>query len=580
MRKYIVIYVMIAALSVGTIIYGWVFVGDQIGNAVLSEETISGERSAADGLVVSFRADSGDDLHWMNRYDFTSSKTKSTFRRGEMEKTVDAVVYDDMRFTGWSTVPFYTQLQYEELDGLQDKKINALYDRLQAQTLKDRKERKGSLKLADYLDYYPISFRFQFGEKVYNSNSMLSGLKSIEGKSKETMTEGLQAFSHDMALYRALNEKFRIPVIDNEYQEYSVAFAGEKNNKRDLRTQTKIRKPVGEGRDYYEFDPVIVLQQENIRDGKAWEHPDLDNAYSRDEESDEEDAAGKKATDYGLKNKLLFAPNNRTAGGKSVDTSEIEDGYGIYELPIDSNAAISIGKGRKNMMIPDPKPIIDELSFVYPLDEDAECVEMSMSADHRFLAVFSVIEEEYSVEIVDADMWETRFRSSIFPKSETLVYAWGEDGTLAASDLEGHIAVLTRTGEEEKPYELFYSGDADGVGRDLFSSKMVIKNNSYSRYDYGEDHGLAIAYDGDRVAMIQNSPVGDTESDLRNADLECAVIDRSGIAYMGHLRSSLVDIDYKMVSEDIKEIQEIAANTKSPDIIKPVGNENRCGWND
>ena len=205
MRKYIVIYVMITALSMGMIIYGWVFVADQIGHAVLSEETVSGDRSAADGLVVSFRADSGDDLHWMNRYDFTSSKTKSTFRRGEMEKTVDAVVYDDMRFTGWSTVPFYTQLQYEELDGLQDKKINALYDRLQAQTLKDRKERKGSLKLADYLDYYPISFRFQFGEKVYNSNSMLSGLKSIEGKSKETMTEGLQAFSHDMALYRILN---------------------------------------------------------------------------------------------------------------------------------------------------------------------------------------------------------------------------------------------------------------------------------------------------------------------------------------------------------------------------------------
>ena len=47
---------------------------------------------------------------------------------------------------------------------------------------------------------------------------------------------------------------------------------------------------------------------------------------------------------------------------------------------------------------------------------------------------------------------------------------------------------------------------------------------------------------------------------------------------MGHLRSSLVDIDYKMTGEDIREIQEIAAGTESLDIIKPVENENRCEW--
>ena len=81
------------------------------------------------------------------------------------------------------------------------------------------------------------------------------------------------------------------------------------------------------------------------------------------------------------------------------------------------------------------------------------------------------------------------------------------------------------------------------------------------------------------LSSIQNSLIGDSGSDLRNADLECAVIDRSGIAYMGHLRSGLVDIDYKMTGEDIREIKEIATDTESLDIIKPVGNENRCEWN-
>ncbi len=495
-----------------------------------------------------------------------------------MERNVDTVVYDDMRFTGWSTVPFYTLLHYDELASLQDKKVNALYDRLQNQTLKDRKERTGSLKLADYLDYYPISFRFQFGEKVYNSNRMLSGLKAAEKKSMETEAESLQAFSHDMELYRVMNEKFRIPVIDNEYQEYVVAFAGGENNKRDIRTRTKIRKPIDRGRDYYEFDPVIVLQQENIKDGKTWEHPDLKRTYPDAEDGGNGDAAGRKASDYGLKNRLLFAPNNRTAGGKTVDTSELEDGYGIYELPIDADATISIGKGRKNMVIPDPKPIIDELGFVYPLDENAECVEMSMSGDHRYLAIFSVADQTYRIEIVDADTWETGFKSNLFPKSETLTYAWGEDGTLAASDHKGTIAVMTRTGEAERPYEMFYSGDADGVDQELFSSKMTEKKKSYSRYGYGEDRDLAVACDGKRVSLVQNSIVGESGSELKNADIVCAVIDSSGIAYKGHLMSSLVDIDYEMTGEEIREIREIAGDTRSRDIIKPIGSENRCVW--
>lgn len=203
-----------------------------------------------------------------------------------------------------------------------------------------------------------------------------------------------------------------------------------------------------------------------------------------------------------------------------------------------------------------------------------------MSAAHRYLAIFSIMEEKYSVEIVDADTWETRFRSGIFPKSETLAYAWGEDGALAASDLNGHIAILTRTEQGDKPYELFYSGDADGVDQELFSSKMITKKNSYSRYGYGEDHSLAIAYDGEQVAMAQNSLVGEPGNDLRNADLECAVVYRSGVAYMGHLKSNLIDIDYNMTGEDIRDIQEIADDTKSLGIIKPIGNENRCGWDD
>ena len=63
MRKNIFIFLAATILSMGMIVYGWVFVNDQIGAVKLTEETYVGDKNAADGLMVAFRADSADDLH-------------------------------------------------------------------------------------------------------------------------------------------------------------------------------------------------------------------------------------------------------------------------------------------------------------------------------------------------------------------------------------------------------------------------------------------------------------------------------------------------------------------------------------
>ena len=67
---------------------------------MLTEETIAGDRDTADGLTVGFRADSMENLHWINSFDYSSDETKSYFKRGEMAKKTDTCVYDDIRFTG------------------------------------------------------------------------------------------------------------------------------------------------------------------------------------------------------------------------------------------------------------------------------------------------------------------------------------------------------------------------------------------------------------------------------------------------------------------------------------------------
>ena len=80
MKKSIIIFVMSIVLSVGMVVYGWAFVDSRIGKVSLTEETISGNKAAADGLTVGFRADSADDLHWVSSYDYSTGKTESSFK--------------------------------------------------------------------------------------------------------------------------------------------------------------------------------------------------------------------------------------------------------------------------------------------------------------------------------------------------------------------------------------------------------------------------------------------------------------------------------------------------------------------
>lgn len=585
MKKSIIIFVTTTVLSLGVLVFGFAFVSSEIGEAALTEETLTGSRTAADGLTVGFRVDSADDLHWTNSFDYSTDKAESSFKRGEMAGKSNPWVYDDMRFTGWSTVPFYTQLNYDRLDGLQEKKIHAYYNEIQQRVVKKGTPEKGKIRLKDYLDYYPVSFRFQLGTKIYNSKNALTGLKVLEGRS-DLPPESKASYDGDADLYVALNNLFRIPVIDNEYQEYRVSKVKDYNYDTSLPYKTELKKPLGAGKDYYEFDPIIVLQEENIKDGRKWFHPDLSGGFSYeaggesedDSESDEE----RSASEYNLKNRLLFAVNNRTVKGARIDVSQIGDGFGVYELPIELLAIRPISNNPKTRWIENPEPLLDELKMVYPLDEEAEYVEMSLSSDHRYLAVFSVKDGSYFVDMVDADTWTSRGPVEVFPASKKMTYTWAEDGSLALTNHKGYVAVLARTGKESTPYEVLYSGKAPGgFDNAFFDTKMLRKEHSHAKYEYGIDRGLALAIEDGKAALVQNPLVGDSKFNLRNAALECAVIDKTGVIYRGILKSSITDLEYDMSEEEIRAVRDLLGKADSKlmkHLIVPVRNENWSEW--
>ncbi len=576
MKKSIIIFAMAAVLSVGMIVYGCVFVDSRIGAVTLTEETVTGNRDAAEGLAAGFRADSAEDLHWTGSFDYGTDRTESSFKRGEMEKSADTLVYDDIRFTGWSAVPFYTQLKYDPLGDLQDQKIHAFYQGIQQRVMEDAAEEEGKVKLGDYLDFYPVSFRFQFGSRIYNSDNALTGLKVYDARGKLSEEDGT-AYDEDVELYAALNKNFRIPVIGNEYQEYRVSKVQNYDYRKSLGYKTEVKKPLGAGEDIYEFDPVMAVQEENLNDGRTWTHPDIAKAGSG---GLEEAASGKKAAEYGLKNRMLFIVNNRTAKGAPVDVSQIRDGYGVYELPIEASATATIRKGKKSFTVPSPKPLPDEMAMVYPLDKKAEYVEMSLSDDHRYLAVFSVKDGSYFVELVDADTWTSDGPARVFPASEKMTYAWGGDGTLAVTNHKGHVAVFTRTDNDKEPYGLLYRGKiGDGFDEAFFDSEMVTKKHSRARYQYCVDRGLAVAAKDGKAALVQNLLAGSAAFNIRNAALECAVIDRSGVIYRGRLKSNIVDLDYDMGEDEMQAVRDLQGGAVMKYIIEPVRNENWVKWN-
>ena len=350
--------------------------------------------------------------------------------------------------------------------------------------------------------------------------------------------------------------------------------------------KTDIQKPLDEGRDFYEFDPVIAIQEENIMDGKRWVHPDLSGGLSYeagdgDEAGSQSDSSyvGRSASEYNLKNRMLFIVNNRTAKGVPVDVSQIEGGYGVYELPIEVTATATVKRGRRSSILPSPKPLSDELAMVYPLDEEAEYVEMSLSGDHRYLAVFSVKNGAYLVDLIDADNWTSQGPFEVFPASEKMTYAWGDDGSLAVTNHKDYIAVFTRTEDENRPYEVLYSGKVpDNLDKAFFGGETVTKKNTYARYKYGIEKGLAIAAKGGKVALVQNLLVGDPQLNMRTAALECAIIDKSGVIYRGRLKNNVVDLEYHMSREEIQAIRYLSGGAVMKLTIEPVINENWCKW--
>ena len=573
MNRSTIAFLLAAALSFGIIVYGFLFINTHAGKAALTEETISGSNEAASGLAVGFAIASDEDLHWYINYDYTTGETDSTFERRIIEVAEERSLYDDLRFTGWSTIPYSTRLNYAPLEDVQNAEIHKFYDDIQKKVMDTGITESGEIRVKDYLDYYPISFRFQFGSKVYNSDDILTGLKIYDQRGK-LIPENVTAYNSIVDMYVCLSNLFRIPVIDNEYQEYRVSKLDTYDSKTSLGYENVIVKSIDGSKDYYEFDPIIALQEENIMDGIKWEHPDQSEGLEYEAEDESET---KTAADYGLKNRMLFIVNNRTAKGEPIDVSEIAEGFGIYELPIDTVPSATVRHGHRSEGLRNPIPLMDQLSMVYTLSSDAEYIDISLSQDHRHLAVFYALDGYNYVEIIDADTWETCGVTKLFETAEAISYSWGDDGSLAISNNEDYLAVIA--GNYNGTYHSIYCGHADkNLIEALFNIGENQKKNYYGQHYCYNDSGLAVAVNDGKAALIQSILIGDDSINIRGPALECAVVDDTGLLYWGKLKSNLTDMDYGIKGTELKNQDSYYDENILQLLIKPSGDSKTVKW--
>lgn len=82
---------------------------------------------------------------------------------------------------------------------------------------------------------------------------------------------------------------------------------------------------------------------------------------------------------------------------------------------------------------------------------------------------------------------------------------------------------------------------------------------------------------------------GDGALGIRNPALACAVIDKTGVLYMGTLKSNLADLDFAMEPEDIAHMRGILSENPEEEsdskvmqkhLLKADEEENWVKWGD
>lgn len=238
---------------------------------------------------------------------------------------------------------------------------------------------------------------------------------------------------------------------------------------------------------------------------------------------------------------VYFTFNTHTDAGDVVDTSLIPGGYGIYRLPYDREKEIFLSEKLEMVYALDPEK---QYTDIYASPDGAKLFLVSQAA--RLTAV-GVKEVQATAEIIDVRTMQCDRREEIVCSADT---ALGYD----AGDY------LIFRGRSELCLYTYQDGSykKELMLENVDFRKPVLQNLFY-------DNRCRTAHDGKRLSIL-----GEADFDIEDDDdtmwrwgtagtVEVAVLDASGLAYYGTLRSNMQDF------YDVKGYQAWEENVKPRD---------------
>ncbi len=221
-----------------------------------------------------------------------------------------------------------------------------------------------------------------------------------------------------------------------------------------------------------------------------------------------------------------------------VDTSLIPGGYGIYRLPYDWEKEIFLSEKLEMVYALDPKK---QYTDIYASPDGAKLFLVSQAAR---LAAVGVKEVQATAEIIDVRTMQCDRREEIVCSADT---ALGYD----AGDY------LIFRGRSELCLYTYQDGS---YKKELMLADVDFRKPALQNLFY--DNRCRTAYDGKRLSIL-----GEADFDIEEDDntmwlwetagtVEVAVLDASGLAYYGTLRSNMQDFcnakEYRAWEDNVK----------------------------
>lgn len=235
---------------------------------------------------------------------------------------------------------------------------------------------------------------------------------------------------------------------------------------------------------------------------------------------------------------VYFTFNTHTDDGDVVDTSLIPGGYGIYRLPYDREKEIFRSEKLEMVYALDPEK---QYTDIYASPDGAKLFLVSQAAR---LAAVGVKEVQATAEIIDVRTMQCDRREEIVC-SEDAALGYDAGDYLIFRGLRELCLYTYQNGSYKKELML----------TDVDFRKPALQNLFY-------DNRCRTAYDGKRLSIL-----GEADFDVEDDDntmwlwetagtVEVAVLDASGLAYYGTLRSNMQDFcnveEYRAWEDNVK----------------------------